>query len=192
LRLFNAIEVDIGAYGALQARESEMKSADFIIAAVNSGLDLPREEHTARLLAALSHPRVAVLNHPTGRVINKREPIDADWPRILRAAAEFGVSLGLSGDPERLDLTDIHCRMAREAGVSIAIGSDAQSGADLDRMGLAVTQARRGWLEAGDVLNTGDADAVFARLQRAPARALKRRKNASVESGAAAMPGAPQ
>jgi DNA polymerase (family 10) len=109
------------------------------------------------LLAALANPRVAVLAHPTCRLVNTREPIDADWPRILRAAADNGVALELTGDPERLDLTDLHCRMARDASALVAIGSEARAPQDLDRLGLAVTQARRGWLEAGSIVNASSA-----------------------------------
>jgi DNA polymerase (family 10) len=179
VRVFHAVEADIGADGALSAPESILEGADFVIAAMNTDFDLPRGKQSDRLAAAVSHPRVAVLAHPTGRIINKREPLDVDWPRILRVAAEHGVCLGLSGDPERLDLTDIHCRMARDAGVSIAIGSEAGTAEELSRMDLAVTQARRGWLEAAQVLNAAGAEATLARLQRralAPAKRVEAAK----------------
>jgi DNA polymerase (family 10) len=181
MRILHALEVAMRPDGALSAPDSVLEDAEFVIATVNSDFDLPRGKQSDRLVAGLSHPRVAVLAHPTGRIINKREPLDVDWARILRVAAERNVSLGLSGDPERLDLTDIHCHMAREAGVSIAIGAEAGSAAELARMDLAVTQARRGWLEAAQVLNTAGADAVLARLER---RTPPPAKRAAKPSGA--------
>jgi DNA polymerase (family 10) len=173
MRIFHAVEVDIGLDGALAAPDRVLKTADFVIAALNSDLDLARGRQSDRLAAALSHPLVAVLAHPTGRIINKREPLDVDWPRILRVAGESNVCLGLTGDPERLDLTDIHCRMAREAGVMVAIGSEAAKAEELGRIGLAVTQARRGWLEAAHVINTMAANTVLTRLQRAAPSAAR-------------------
>jgi DNA polymerase (family 10) len=177
MRIFHALEVAIRPDGALSAPDSVLEGADLVIATVNSDFDLPRGKQSDRLVAGLSHPRVAVLAHPSGRIINKREPLNVDWPAILRVAGECNVSLGLSGDPERLDLTDIHCQMAREAGVSIAIGSEASKAAELAWIDLAVTQARRGWLEGAHVLNTAGADAVQARLERgAPASARRSAK----------------
>jgi DNA polymerase (family 10) len=173
MRIFHAVEVDIGLDGALAAPDRVLRTSDFVIAALNSDLDLARGRQSDRLAAALSHPLVAVLAHPTGRIINKREPLDVDWPRILRVAGESNVCLGLTGDPERLDLTDIHCRMAREAGVMVAIGSEAAKAEELGRIGLAVTQARRGWLEAAHVINTMAANTVLTRLQRAAPSAAR-------------------
>jgi DNA polymerase (family 10) len=165
MQLFLAIEVDIEADGALAGPQSAFASADFGIASVSSDFDLPRARQTERLLAALANPYVAVLAHPTCRLINRREPLDADWPRIVRAAADNGAALELTGDPERLDLTDLHCRMARDAGAAIAIGSEAGAPRDLDRLGLALTQARRGWLEARLVLNAAPTDEMLKRIR---------------------------
>jgi DNA polymerase (family 10) len=165
MRLFHAIEVDIAADGALAASERALKDADFVMAAVNADFDLPRARQTDRLLAAIANPHVAILAHPTCRLLNRRDPLDADWPRVLRAAAEAGVALELTGDPERLDLTDLHCRMARDAGALVALSSDARAQDELDQIHFALTQARRGWLEPRHVLNTVPADKMLARLR---------------------------
>ena len=165
MQLFQAVEVDVAADGGLAAPESAFTSADFVVACVNSEFDLPRAQQSDRLLAALANPHVAILSHPTCRLINRREPLEADWPRIVRAAAEDGAVLELTGDPERLDLTDLHCRLAHDAGASIAIGSEARAPQDLDRLGFALMQARRGWLEARRVLNAASADEILKRLR---------------------------
>jgi DNA polymerase (family 10) len=165
VQLFHALDVDIASDGALTAPEPALSGVDFVFAGVGADFDLPRARQTERLLAALADPHVAVLAHPTCRLVNTREPIDADWPRIVRAAADNGVALELTGDPERLDLTDLHCRMARDAGALVAIGSEARAPQDLDRLGLAVTQARRGWLEAGSIVNASSAAELTKRLR---------------------------
>jgi DNA polymerase (family X) len=152
MRLLHAVEAQIAEDGALEAREDALAGADLVLARAGD-TDLPRERQTKRLLAAIADPRVAILSQPTGRVINRREASDADWPRIMHAAADAGVALELSGDPDRLDLTDLHCRMARDAGAMVTIGSYAGAPRELDRLELAVTQARRGWLEPRHALN---------------------------------------
>ena len=95
-----------------------------------------------------------MLAHPTGRLIGEREPYDVDMAAILRAAKERGRFLELNAYPDRLDLLDTHCRMAKDMGVLVAINTDAHSTADYANMRFGVGQARRGWLERGDVLNT--------------------------------------
>jgi DNA polymerase (family 10) len=167
MQLFHAVDVAIVSDGGLAAPERAFAGVDFLVASVNSEFDLSRARQTNRLLAALSNPNVAVLAHPTSRLINRREPLDADWSRILSAAAGKGVALELTGDPERLDLTDLHCRMARDAGALIAIGSEARIPEDLERLGLALMQARRGWLAAGSVLNSALAGEMLQRLRGA-------------------------
>jgi DNA polymerase (family 10) len=164
MRILHALEVDLDDDGALQTSESLLGRADFVVARVDPKAGVSREHQTRRLLAAIAHPRVAMLSQPTGRIINRREAADADWPRVMHAAADRGVALELSGDPDRLDLTDLHCRMARDAGAVVAIGSNAGAPAELDRLSLAVTQARRGWLEPQHVLNTAPFDALSKAL----------------------------
>jgi DNA polymerase (family 10) len=170
MRILHALEVDIGPDGALKAPAGALTGVDFVRAAVNTDLDLPQARQSERILAAIADPRVAVIAHPTCRIINRREPLAADWPRILRAAAENGVALELTGDPDRLDLTDMHCRMARDADALVAIGSEARTPQELERIALAVTQARRGWLEARHILNARSADKMLEGLRAKGAR----------------------
>ena len=102
----------------------------------------------------MDHPHFTILAHPTGRLLNTREPYDVDMLKIIRRARERGCFLELNAHPERLDLLDIYCQMARDEAVLVAISSDAHSAQDLDNLVYGVGQARRGWLERKDVLNT--------------------------------------
>ena len=133
---------------------SRHAKAQSVVAAVHSRFDLPRTRQTARILKALDHPLVNVLAHPTGRLIEEREPYDVDMARIVRRARERGVLLEVNGQPSRLDLTDVHCRMAKDEGALLTVNSDGHSTNDLDDLRFGIGQARRGWLEARDVANT--------------------------------------
>jgi DNA polymerase (family 10) len=175
MRLLLGVEADVLEDGKLAGSEAALKGADIVFAAVNSHFDLPRPQQTERLLAAIRNPHVSVLAHPTCRLVNRREPIDADWPRIIGEAAQLGVALELTGDPERLDLTDVHCRMARDLGAQMVLGSDAHIAEELGRIEFALLQARRGWLEARHVLNTAPVETMLKRLRgRSPSGGTRR------------------
>lgn len=176
MRLLLAVEVDIAPDGGITSPANILDEADFVIAAADGDRDLTRAQQTERLLAAIANPSVAVIAHPTGRLIGRREPFDADWPRILRAAAAAGVAIELSGDPDRLDLTDVHCRMARDLGAQVILVSEARAPDDFDRLRFALLQARRGWLEPGHVLNTAPVETVGERL-RPPRKSSQRRQD---------------
>jgi DNA polymerase (family 10) len=109
---------------------------------------------------------VRILAHPTGRLIDEREPYDVDMQRVIRHARERSVALEVNAHPQRLDLLDTHCQMARDEGVLVAINSDAHSTFELDGLRFGVGQARRGWLEPKDVLNTRDLKALRGWLAR--------------------------
>ncbi|MDX1494431.1 MAG: hypothetical protein R3253_10255, partial [Longimicrobiales bacterium] len=109
---------------------------------------------TERVIKAISHPEVDILAHPTGRIINRREPFAMDVDAVLTAAAELGVAVELNANPNRLDLGDVHVHRARELGVPVVISTDAHKPEGLDNMRFGVDQARRGWLGPADVLNT--------------------------------------
>jgi DNA polymerase (family 10) len=154
IRVLKGIEVDILDDGTLDLPDSALAGLDIVVAAVHSRFDLSRAQQTARILRALEHPKVNLLAHPTGRLIGQREPYDVDMLQVVRKAREQGVHLELNAHPERLDLIDTHCRMAKDEGVLIAITSDAHDTAQLANLRFGVGQARRGWIERGDVLNT--------------------------------------
>ena len=154
ITVLSGIEVDILEDGALDLPDSILSRLDVVVAAVHGKFDLPRARQTARLLAAIDNPYVSILAHPTGRLLEARAPYDVDLLAVARKARSRGVALELNAHPDRLDLDDAHCRMAKEEGVLVAISSDAHSVDGLDVLRYGVGQARRGWLEKKDVLNT--------------------------------------
>jgi DNA polymerase (family 10) len=153
IALLKGIEVDILEDGTLDLPDSLLAELDLVVAAVHSNFNLPRARQTERILRALDHPLVAMLAHPSGRLIDAREAYDVDMLRIIRKAAARGRFLELNAHPERLDLLDAHCRMARDEGVLVGISSDAHSVQQFDNLKYGIGQARRGWLEKKDVLN---------------------------------------
>ena len=153
IELLTGIEVDILDDGALDLPDMSLAPLDIVIAAVHSKFNLPRAKQTARILAALDNPHVNLLAHPIGRLIDQRDPYDVDMLAIVRKCKARGIALELNAHPERLDLTDIHCRMAKDEGALVAINSDAHSVHEFDNLVHGIGQARRGWLERSDVLN---------------------------------------
>ena len=153
-QVLKGIEVDILEDGSLDLPDEVLGRLDLVIGAVHSKFNLTRAQQTRRILRALDHPHFSILAHPTGRVLETRDPYDVDMARVIRHARERGCFLELNAHPERLDLIDAHCQMAREEGVLVSIDSDAHSILDFGNLRYGVGQARRGWLEAKDVLNT--------------------------------------
>ncbi len=154
IKVLASAEVDILKDGSLDASDDLLRELDIVVCAVHDHLGLSLEKQTARILRAMDHPSFHVLSHPTGRLLGERPPCAVDMERVIAHAAERGAILELDSQPQRLDLSDVHCRAAREAGVLVSISSDAHSAPQLDFMRYGVGQARRGWLEAKDVLNT--------------------------------------
>jgi len=152
--LLKGIEVDILEDGSLDMPDAVLEKLDLVIGAVHSRFELSRARQTRRILRAMDNPNFTLLAHPTGRLIERRAPYDVDMTRIIRHARERGCYLELNANPERLDLLDTHCQLAREEGVLVSINSDAHSALDFDNLRYGVGQARRGWLEKQDVLNT--------------------------------------
>jgi len=167
ITVLKSVEVDILEDGRLDLPDSVLKELDFTVCAIHYGFGYSRARQTARVLRAMDNPNFSVLAHPTGRLINAREAYDIDLERVLEAARERGCVMELNAQPDRLDLDDRGCRLAKEIGVKVAISTDAHRVADLDLMRFGVDQARRGWLEPGDVVNT----LPLAELQRLLRRA---------------------
>ncbi len=154
ITLLTGIEVDILEDGGLDLPDSILSRLDVVVAAVHSRFNLPRARQTERILRALDQPLVRLLAHPSGRLIDEREPYDVDMQAVIRKARARGVCLELNAQPDRLDLSDVHCRMAKDEGVRVCINSDAHAAEGFDVLAYGVGQARRGWLERSDVLNT--------------------------------------
>jgi DNA polymerase (family 10) len=153
ITVLKGIEVDILEDGTLDLPDSALAKLDVVIAAVHSRFELPRPKQTTRILKALDNPCVHILAHPTGRLIEAREPYDVDMQQIIRKAKARGIALEVNAHPQRLDLSDTFCRMAKDEGALLSINSDAHSTFELDMLRFGVGQARRGWLEKKDVLN---------------------------------------
>jgi DNA polymerase (family X) len=147
-------EVDILANGALDFDDELLTELDFVIASIHSGMASPREKVTTRTLKAMDNPYVSCIGHPTGRLLGQREAMDIDMAAVIRHAAQTDTALEVNANPWRLDLKDVHCKMAIEAGVKLVIGTDAHSTAHLEFMGFGVATAGRGWVTKADVLNT--------------------------------------
>jgi DNA polymerase (family 10) len=166
LVILKSIEVDILKDGSLDLPDDILKELDFTVCSVHYNLNLSQEKQTERIVRAMDNPHFHILGHPSGRLINERAPYDVDMERLMDAAEERGCFMELNAHPDRLDLTDVYSKMAMEKGVKVVISTDAHSVIDLDFMRFGVWQARRGWLEAGDVLNTRSLDEIKEMLRR--------------------------
>ena len=154
ITILKGIEVDILERGELDLPPEVLARLDLVIGAVHSHFDLPPRRQTERILRAMDAPCFSILAHPTGRLLGEREPYAVDMERIIEHARDRGCFLELDAQPQRLDLDERHCRLAREYGVPVAINSDAHRPEDYANLADGIVQARRGWLEAKDVLNT--------------------------------------
>jgi len=166
IEILRSAEVDILKDGSLDLPDEVLDELDVVVVSVHSFMDQDRRTMTDRVLRALRHPRVDILAHPTGRLLNRREPFELDVEAVLTAAAELGVAVEVNANPNRLDLSDVHVYRARELGVKVVISTDAHSPRGLENMRYGVDQARRGWLEPDDVLNTMGLEDLRAWLGR--------------------------
>ncbi len=164
--LLKACEVDILEDGSLDLPDDILARLDLRVCAVHYQFNLSRRKQTERILRAMDNPHFNILAHPTGRLINQRAPYEVDLERLMRAAVANGCFMEVNANPDRLDLTDDACRMAKELGMKVAISTDAHSTAGLDYLRFGVDQARRGWLEANDVLNTRSRSRLLRLLRR--------------------------
>ena len=151
LKLLKGVEVNIKADGTLDVPDEVLAERDWVVASIHTAFD---RSPTERILATMENPHVHVIGHLTGRKITRREPMDIDLERVIEKALETGTFLEINSQPDRLDLTDVHARAAREAGLKLVIDSDGHEVGALDFVELGVGQARRAWLTKDDVLNT--------------------------------------
>ncbi|MDX6452201.1 MAG: polymerase [Gaiellaceae bacterium] len=149
--ILKGIEVNVKPDGTLDVKDEELATRDWVVASVHSRFD---HNPTERVMAAMESPYVDVIGHPTNRRIGKRQPALIDVERVIEKALETGTFLEINSQPDRLDLTDVHARAAREAGLKLVIDSDGHQIGALDYVELGVGQARRAWLTKDDVVNT--------------------------------------
>jgi DNA polymerase (family 10) len=163
-RVLHGTEMEIRADGTLDYPDELLARFDLVVASVHTARGQSSEQLTRRTLAAIANPHVDVIAHPTGRIINRRDPIALDWPRVFAAAAETGTALEINGSP-RLDLDDSLARAAARAGARISLASDAHRTEELDQLAYAVSVARRAWLTPDQVLGTRPADELLEALR---------------------------
>ncbi len=179
IRLLAGIEVDILKNGTLDLDDEVLGQLDVVVASVHSYMSLGRGEMTERLLAAIENPYTQIIAHPTGRLLLRREAFDYEMEKILEAAKEHGVAMECNAYPDRLDLNDVHLRMAKERGVKIVISTDSHSTANLRFMKYGVITARRAWIEKNEVINTFPTDEFLGALRAKPgANKVAKRKSA--------------
>ncbi len=153
-RVLCGTEVDIKPDGELDLDSDTLRALDIVVAAVHSKFTQPEKEMTRRIVRAIENPNVHIIAHPTGRIIGKREPYEVDMDKVMDACKANGKILELNAYPERLDLSDIHCRKAKEKGIKIVISTDAHMTDHLEWISFGIATARRGWIEPKDVVNT--------------------------------------
>ena len=154
IRLLKGIEVDILEDGSLDLPDDILKELDLRVCSVHYNTSLSAKKQTERIIRAMDNPYFNIFAHPTGRLINERGPYDVNMEEVIKAAEERGCFLEINAHPDRLDLSGRYCKRAKEVGVKVAISTDAHRITNLDYMRFGVDQARRGWLERDDVINT--------------------------------------
>ena len=159
-RILHGTELEIRADASLDYPDELLARFDVVIASIHTGRGQSSEQLTARALAAIEHPHVDVLAHPSGRIVNRRDPLPLDWPRVFEAAARTGTALEINGSP-RLDLDDALARAAGRAGARLTVASDAHRTEELGQQRYAVDLARRAWLSADQVLASRTADQLL-------------------------------
>ena len=154
IRIFAGIEVDILGDGSLDLSDSVLEQMDIVIASVHSLFNQDRATMTDRLLKAVANPNTSLIGHPTGRLLLRRDAYQFDLDAVLKAAAKHKVAMELNSYPDRLDLCDVHLRLAKQHGVKIVINTDSHHTSHMEKLHYGVSQARRAWLTKDDVLNT--------------------------------------
>ena len=154
IRIFAGIEVDILGDGSLDLSDSVLEQMDIVIASVHSQFNQDRATMTERLLKAIANPNTSLIGHPTGRLLLRRDAYQFDLDAVLKAAAKHKVAMELNSYPDRLDLSDVHLRLAKQHGVKIVINTDSHHTSHMEKMRYGILQARRAWLSKENVLNT--------------------------------------
>ncbi len=182
IRVLASSEVDVLKNGKLDMDDEVLAQLDVVLVSIHSYMTMERAEMTERILAAIENPRTQIVGHPTGRLVLRRDAYAYDMERILDAAKKNGVVMECNASPERLDLNDIHLRMAKERGVKIVISTDAHTTRGLQAMRYGVLMARRGWIEKKDVINALGLEKMLAGLRAKPGAAAPGKQRAAAAS----------
>ncbi|MGB9813380.1 MAG: DNA polymerase/3'-5' exonuclease PolX [Thermovenabulum sp.] len=165
--ILTGIEVDILSDEVLDFDDEVLKDLDIVVASIHTGFKQDREKLTRRILKAMENPYVKIIGHPTGRLLGKREGYEIDIDRIIEKALETKTALEINSSPDRLDLTDVYAKKAKEKGVKIVINTDAHESGALEDIKNGIFVARRAWLEKKDVLNTRSLKELLMELKKA-------------------------
>ena len=165
IHVLKGVEVDILKNGELDLPDDVLRDLDVVVASAHFYRNLPREKQTRRIIRALENPYVHILAHPFGRLLAGRDPVEMDFEKVLGMIKDRGCFIEINAQPDRLDLSDVNARMAREMGAGLVINTDAHSTNGLELMKWGVAQARRAWLTADDVLNTRSWESVSKLLK---------------------------
>lgn len=152
--ILKGVECDIKPDGSMDLPDNILKQFDIVVASVHSRFNMTIKEQTARVLKAFENPYITILGHPSGRLINQREPYEIDMEKIIDTAIKRGIILEIDGQPDRLDLFDFYCKLAKEKGAKFSVDSDAHHLNQIAYLQYATSTAKRGWLEKQDVINT--------------------------------------
>jgi DNA polymerase (family 10) len=171
--ILRGAEVDIRSDGRLDLPDDALAGLDIVVASVHSGFKQSQDQITRRILSAIRNPYVSVIAHPTGRLIGERDAYAVDMEAVLKEAAKYRVAMEINAYPLRLDLSDLHTKMAKEYGVPLVISTDTHVTTQFDFMAYGVSIARRGWIEKQDVLNAFGYDKLMARLRACKAGKTK-------------------
>ncbi|MCP6719247.1 MAG: DNA polymerase/3'-5' exonuclease PolX [Patescibacteria group bacterium] len=153
-RILQGAETNILNDGSIDIKDEALEKLDYAIAGVHSNLKMPKGKMTERVIRAMKNPNINIISHPTGRLLKKREEYEIDFNKILRAAKEFRVVLEINSSPQRLDLNGLNARRCKEAKVKMVINTDSHHKGQLKHIEFGVSQARRGWAEKEDIINT--------------------------------------
>jgi DNA polymerase (family 10) len=153
-QVLQGAETNILNDGSIDIKDQALKKLDYAIAGIHSSFKMPKEKMTERIIRAMKNPYIKIISHPTGRILGRRDEYQMDIEKILRAAKETNTILEINSFPERLDLNDINAKKAIEMGVKLVINTDSHHKNQLRYMGFGVSQARRGWAEKKDIINT--------------------------------------
>lgn len=154
IKVFNSLEIDILPEGELPVPEEAFNYLDFALVSIHSSFRLSKAKMTKRVLKALDHPKIKIFAHPTARLLNNREGIDLDWPKIFEFCGAKSIWLEINSDPMRLDLPDFLIKEAIKAGIQLTLGTDSHHVDNMDNMKFGVSVARRGWAQKNNIINT--------------------------------------
>jgi DNA polymerase (family 10) len=165
-KILAGCEANIMADGSIDIKDDALEKLDYVIAGVHSQMKMTREQMTERVIRAMRNPHVDIVAHPTGRILKRRGEFEVDFEKILKVAKETGTILEINAYPERLDLNDVNIKKAKEAGVKMIINTDAHQKDQLRYMEYGVSQARRGWAEKDDIINTWPVEGFLEAMKK--------------------------